>query len=1091
MNLMQAPQVADAILGNEMFTHYDRPAIATLCEKAGLYQRALEHYTEIQDIKRVINHTHLLNAEWVINYFGTLSVEQSLECIKEMLTQNIRQNLQICVQIASKYSEQLGPQNLISIFEDFNSFEGLYYYLGSVVNFSQDSDVHFKYIEAACRSGQLKEVERICRDSNYYDPEKVKNFLKEAKLPDQLPLIIVCDRFDFVHDLILYLYHNNMYKFIEVYVQSVNSMRTPVVIGALLDVGCEESVIKDLLMSVTGSISIEELTEECESRDRLKLLLPYLEGKVKEGSQEPGVFNALAKIYIDSNHNPEQFLRENQFYDPLLVGKYCEKRDPYLAYIAYEHGQCDLELVGITNENDMFKHQARYLVKRRDLELWEYVLNVDNPHKRALVDQVVGTALSESQDPEEVSVTVKAFMAADLPNELIELLEKIILENSAFSDNKNLQNLLILTAVKADKTKVMDYITRLNNYDAPDIAEIAISNELYEEAFTIYKKYEVNTSAIGVLLDNIGSIDRAYEYAERCDQAEVWSKLAKAQLDVFRVKDSIDSYIRAQDPTNFMEVINVDSEADKYDDLVKFLQMARKHTREPLIESELLFAFAKTERLADLEELLSSPNIAKVQVIGDRCFDTGMYEAAKVLYTNVSNWGRLATTLVHLGEYQSSVECARKANSTKVWKEVHGACIEHKEFRLAQICGLNLVVHAEELNEIIRLYENRGFIDELMQLLEAALGLERAHMGMFTELACIYAKYKPEVMMEHLKLFWSRINIPKVIRACEQAHMWPELVFLYVHYDEYDNAAHTMMKHSADAWEHASFKDIIVKVTNLEIYYKALRFYLDEHPLLLNDLLSALSPRIDHTRVVQMFRKSDNLPLIRSYLVSVQETNTQAVNEAYHELLIEEEDYEALRHSIDQHSNFDNIELAQKLEKHELLEFRRIAAHLYKANKKWKQSISLSKVDKLYRDTMETAYESKDTETSEDLLRYFVDIGKQECFAACLYLCYDLLRPDVVMELAWRAGWQDFAMPYYIQVVRELSTKVDTLERHNRERLEREANEKKQAMDAPMINPGGFGNSLMITAGPGGMMAPQGGMGMGTPQMGGYNSMPY
>lgn len=55
------------------------------------------------------------------------------------------------------------------------------------------------------------------------------------------------------------------------------------------------------------------------------------------------------------------------------------------------------------------------------------------------------TALSETQDPEDISVTVKAFMTADLPNELIELLEKIVLDNSVFSDHRNLQNLLILT----------------------------------------------------------------------------------------------------------------------------------------------------------------------------------------------------------------------------------------------------------------------------------------------------------------------------------------------------------------------------------------------------------------------------------------------------------------------------------------------------------------------------------------------------------------------------------------------------------------------------------------------------------------------
>ena len=48
--------------------------------------------------------------------------------------------------------------------------------------------------------------------------------MKDAKLSDQLPLIIVCDRFDFVHDLVLYLYQNGLVKFIEVYVRRVNSV---------------------------------------------------------------------------------------------------------------------------------------------------------------------------------------------------------------------------------------------------------------------------------------------------------------------------------------------------------------------------------------------------------------------------------------------------------------------------------------------------------------------------------------------------------------------------------------------------------------------------------------------------------------------------------------------------------------------------------------------------------------------------------------------------------------------------------------------------------------------------------------------------
>ncbi|RKO96471.1 hypothetical protein CAUPRSCDRAFT_4164, partial [Caulochytrium protostelioides] len=479
MNLLHAPQVADAILGNEMFTHYDRAYIAGLCEKASLYQRALEHYTDIADIKRTIVHTQVLQPDWILSYFGRLSVDQSFECLKAMLAPHLlRQNLQIGVQIATKYSEQLGASALIQLFESIKSNEGLYYYLGSIVNMSQDPEVHFKYIQAATRTGQLKEVERICRESNFYDPERVKNFLKEAKLQDMLPLIVVCDRFDFVHDLVLFMYQNHFLKYIEVYVQKVNPSRTPIVIGALLDVDCDETVIKNLLLSIQSpNLSVEQLVEEAQKRNRLKLLLPFLENRIKEGHVDVHVYNAIAKIYIDTNHNAEQFLKENQFYDARVVGKYCEKRDPYLAFIAYERGQCDLELLTVTNENSMFKHQARYLVRRRDPVLWATALDEGSPYRRSLIDQVVGSALPETTDPEDVSLTVKAFMEADLPNELIELLEKLVLEGSAFSDNRNLQNLLILTAVKADKSRVMDYVQRLSNFDAPDIASIAVRSE--------------------------------------------------------------------------------------------------------------------------------------------------------------------------------------------------------------------------------------------------------------------------------------------------------------------------------------------------------------------------------------------------------------------------------------------------------------------------------------------------------------------------------------------------------------------------------------------------------------------------------------
>lgn len=76
---------------------------------------------------------------------------------------------------------------------------------------------------------------------------------------------------------------------------------------------------------------------------------------------------------------------------------------------------------------------------------------------------------------------------------------------------------------------------------------------------------------------------------------------------------------------------------------------------------------------------------------------------------------------------------------------------------------------------------------------------------------------------------------------------------------------------------------------------------------------------------------------------------------------------------------------------------------------------------------MQYASESKDIELAEELLSWFLQENKKECFAACLFTCYDLLRPDVVLETAWRHNIMDFSMPYFIQVMREYLSKVSHL----------------------------------------------------------------
>jgi clathrin heavy chain len=64
-----------------------------------------------------------------VNYFSRLTTEQSMACLHEMLRVNIRQNLQVVIQITTKYSDILGPVKLIEMFESFKSFEGKLLYI--------------------------------------------------------------------------------------------------------------------------------------------------------------------------------------------------------------------------------------------------------------------------------------------------------------------------------------------------------------------------------------------------------------------------------------------------------------------------------------------------------------------------------------------------------------------------------------------------------------------------------------------------------------------------------------------------------------------------------------------------------------------------------------------------------------------------------------------------------------------------------------------------------------------------------------------------------------------------------------------------
>ena len=63
-----------------------------------------------------------------------------------------------------------------------------------------------------------------------------------------------------------------------------------------------------------------------------------------------------------------------------------------------------------------------------------------------------------------------------------------------------------------------------------------------------------------------------------------------------------------------------------------------------------------------------------------------------------------------------------------------------------------------------------------------------------------------------------------------------------------------MIEHSPSAWQHEQFANLIQKVSNTDLYYKSVLFYLEEQPMQLNDLLKSLATKIDLSKLISVVR---------------------------------------------------------------------------------------------------------------------------------------------------------------------------------------------------------------------------------------------
>ena len=179
---------------------------------------------------------------------------------------------------------------------------------------------------------------------------------------------------------------------------------------------------------------------------------------------------------------------------------------------------------------------------------------------------------------------------------------------------------------------------------------------------------------------------RAAAYAQEVDQPEVWSKLAKDQLQWVGVQAAMATCTRAKSIEDFATIVRLAQRGSSHEDLLAYLRMVRGQidggqvsdgTERPTrseVDSVYIYTLAKASKLSELEEFLSAPNEGDLVGTGERLLGEGLFEPAALIFKSSESYSRLAVCYINLSSYREAVGAARRASCLSTWTATQAAC---------------------------------------------------------------------------------------------------------------------------------------------------------------------------------------------------------------------------------------------------------------------------------------------------------------------------------------------------------------------------------------------------------------------------------
>lgn len=317
------------------------------------------------------------------------------------------------------------------------------------------------------------------------------------------------------------------------------------------------------------------------------------------------------------------------------------------------------------------------------------------------------------------------------------------------------------------------------------------------------------------------------------------------------------------------------------------------------------------------------------------------------------------------------------------------------------------------------MYENCGAFESLLEIIEVTLESSVPKQEVMILIGEIYCKEFQDKLESFINKFYSTIPAA-FLQILAKYRRWKESFKLLLLRSNLDDALELVIKHPSIEFDHHKLTAVISKIKNQNILERLLQFYYECDPRMIIDLQEDFTERVEMGTLIKFFKEKDVLFILDKSMRRCQAQNpgNLVVSTGLNDHLIQINDYYGLIDSIKKCPSIDAVTISENLKSSEQRHFRVLAAKLMANSGEFARALSILIEEDALIETLMILSQSSNVQYAEAILGRYSRIRNAVMFMAVSYVLYDLLRPDIIYELAQRSQFQELSMPLFCQILR-------------------------------------------------------------------------